>query len=426
MHGPARHLRSLSLVLALVVVVPARAQGLLPPLGQVPEALPRIPAVGDALRDTGQLAERTLRGATQPLTQRLRERTRLLKRHGDVLDVDPRGELVVRRQLVAIDPSPSALDALRNVGFVPLRSPRVDELGFAVVVLQVPDGLGTGEAMQLLRRIDPQGEYDFNHVYLGSGEVSAVTLQAGAAAAAKGNASSIRVGLVDSGVDAKHPALAGIDVEAWGCDGMRLPAAHGTAVASLLAGGARGTLYAADIWCSEPAGGAATDYAAALAWLARERVAVVNLSLVGPDNALLRRATQALADRGHVLVAAVGNDGPAAPPLYPASYPQVIGVTALDARDRALPEAAHGQQVDFAARGVSVRAAKADGGWTQVRGTSFAAPQVARLAAEKVSTPRAGSAESVRDALVREAVDLGDKGRDDTYGFGVPARLNEP
>lgn len=430
MQGFARHFRRLlPLALAFAAIAPAWAQqGLLPPLGQVTSTLPRIPVVDDVLRTTDRLAEQAQR-AVQPLAQRLRERERLLKRHRDLLERDPRGEPVLRRQLVAIDPSPSALDGLRAAGFVPLRSQRVDELGFSVTVLRIPDALDIGEVMQLLQRIDPQGEYDFNHVYLGSGEVSAAVMTQAAPAAknaATADAPPVRVGLVDSGVDAKHPALAGVDVEAWGCDGKRVPAAHGTAVASLLAGGARGTLYAADIWCGQPVGGAATDYVAALAWLARERVAVINLSLVGPDNALLRRATRALADKGHVLVAAVGNDGPAAPPLYPAMYPQVIGVTAIDARDRALPEAARGQQVDFAAHGAGVRAAKVDGGWTRVRGTSFAAPLVARRAAERASMPRAGNIESVRDELARDAVDLGDKGRDDTYGFGVPARLNEP
>ena len=125
--------------------------------------------------------------------------------------------------------------------------------------------------------------------------------------------------------------------------------------------------------------------------------------------------------RGHVLVAAVGNDGPAAPPLYPAAYPGVIGVTAIDARGRTLPEAARGPQVDFAAPGSGLDAANAGAGFKSVRGTSFAAPLVARRAAELARPPAEGLSTSVMATLKREALDAGPKGRDDRYGDGVLA-----
>ena len=59
---------------------------------------------------------------------------------------------------------------------------------------------------------------------------------------------------------------------------------------------------------------------------------MINVSLVGPRNALLERVVASLVSRGHLIVAAVGNDGPAAPPLYPAAYDGVVGVTAVDQR----------------------------------------------------------------------------------------------
>jgi hypothetical protein len=91
--------------------------------------------------------------------------------------------------------------------------------------------------------------------------------------------------------------------------------------------------------------------------MARERVPVVNLSLVGPPNTLLENVTRAMVARGYLLVAAVGNDGPAAKPLYPAAYPGVIGVTGVDERRRVLLEACRGPQVDFAAPGSAMVAA---------------------------------------------------------------------
>jgi subtilisin family serine protease len=121
------------------------------------------------------------------------------------------------------------------------------------------------------------------------------------------------------------------------------------------------------------------------------------------------------------LVAAVGNDGPAAPPLYPASYPHVIGVTAVDAQRRVLIEAARGNQVMFAARGADMPAADSGGKYAAIRGTSFAAPVVAALLAQSVTAPDLSSANAAIEALAHSAVDLGPQGRDLTYGFGLVA-----
>jgi subtilisin family serine protease len=231
--------------------------------------------------------------------------------------------------------------------------------------------------------------------------------------------------LIDTGVDRAHPALAGAQIRTWGCDGIPHPDRHGTAVASLLIGTgegavpARATLFAADIYCGQPVGGTVVALAEALGWLARERVPVINVSLVGPPNTLLEKAIRSSIQRGHVIVAAVGNDGPAAPPLYPASYPDVIGVTAVDARHRALPEAGRGAQVDFAAIGAGLKAASPGGRWESVRGTSYAAPLVARLAAETAAEPHAGLSGRIRQSLEGEAIDLGRRGSDTTFGYGL-------
>ena len=148
------------------------------------------------------------------------------------------------------------------------------------------------------------------------------------------------------------------------CDGKAIPAPHGTAVASLLIGRADGfkgvipgaTLYAADIFCGH-GGGSMGLLAIELDWMAREQVPVVNISLVGAKSILLTGLVRAMTARGHLLVAAVGNDGPTAPPLYPAAYPDVVGVTGVDGKHKVLPEACRGEQVDFAAAGAGLEAA---------------------------------------------------------------------
>ncbi|MEA3108491.1 MAG: hypothetical protein QOI88_3096 [Gammaproteobacteria bacterium] len=122
---------------------------------------------------------------------------------------------------------------------------------------------------------------------------------------------------------------------------------------------------------------------------------------------------------GYIIVAAVGNDGPAAPPLYPASYPNVVGVTAVDAHHHVLIEAARGPQVMFAAPGADLAAAADGHTFTAMRGTSFAAPFVAALLGSALTAPNAADAAAAIDALAKAAVDLGPPGRDLTYGFGL-------
>lgn len=417
-----RKLRLVLAALALTVALPAQAQ-LARALPSVDQAL-RVPAqaVDGVRRVTDPLLQPINERALQPLLDRVGENRRLLRRYPELLDTDTASELVLKQRLLAISPSPDALVRIAGAGFAETGRKQMRELGLDVVELRVPAQLDTRAALELLRQLDPAGSYEFDHVYLRSG--AAADPAATPVTTAKENPRDFRIGLIDSGVDAAHPSLAKTDTQTWGCNGKRVPDAHGTAVASLLVGGANaqargGTLYAADIWCGQPVGGASSALTEALAWMAREKVPVINISLVGPDNALLRRATQALNARGHVLVAAVGNDGPSAPPLFPAAYPHVIGVTAVDRKQRVLPEAGRGAQVDFAAPGSQLRAARASGGWTTVRGTSFAAPLVARQAALQLHALRAGNADGVVRVLAQRARDAGPQGRDDIFGLGI-------
>ncbi len=395
-------------LLLVLLLLPREAAtlGLPLPLPRLPASLP-APVQG-TLDQTG----RELR--------RLRERT-LLREHRQWLEADPRGAPAVRSEVVAIAPDPAALAQARAEGFRAVRESTLAPLDLRIVVLRAPEGMRVRTALRRLARIDPAGHYDYNHIYLGSGDPASA---AGAANAPAPGPAPERVGLVDGGVDASHPLLAGVRVQQWGCAGRHEPENHGTAVASLLAGQARGQdrvgrLFAADIYCGQPTGGAVTSLAEAMAWLARERVAVINLSLVGPPNRLLETLVESMQARGHVLVAAVGNDGPAARPLFPAAYPGVIGVTAVDPSDRLLPEAVHGDAVDFAAPGSGLWAARPGGDRATVRGTSFAAPLVARLAAGEVQSPAPGATEHVMRQLRARARDIGRRGPDPRFGHGL-------
>lgn len=374
----------------------------------VPSPLPSLPPLpAGAVSDT---LGRTLDDATRraPLEQVRRLQVReLLRTQRHRVDVDARGEPVLRGEFLAIAPGEAVLAAVRAAGFEVARRDEGDALGLDIVVLRDTRGRAASRAMRLLERLAPAGTFAYQHVYL----------QAGTTATARGTdalaaRAGLRVGLVDGGVDGAHPALADVRVLRHGCDGRAIAQPHGTTVAARLVAGGSGTLYSADLWCGDAVGRATLGLVDALGWFARERVPVINVSLVGPQNPVLARAVQALLARGHVVVAAVGNDGPAAPPLYPAAYPGVIGVSGVDAKLRALPEAASGPHVDFSAVGIAGEGARAP------RGTSFAAPVVARMAAGLVREPAAGAVARVQQALAARARDLGKPGRDPRYGDG--------
>lgn len=382
--------------------------------------------------------DRTLAAAGPALSAELRRlRIReLLRQERDTLERGPGGEPIVRGQVGVLSPSEEALARARQAGFTVLRDDALDGVGLRLVLLAAPEGMSTRRALKRLRGLDPDGHYDFNYVYTGgtSDSQAGVVAHPPPAPASTQDpdpaaAPRARIGLVDSGVDAAHPALAGVEIHRFGCNGNVVSAAHGTAVASLLVGDAAGfrgarpgaSLYAADVFCGGP-GGNFGALALALDWLARERVPVVNISLVGAKSVLLTGLVRAMAERGYLLVASVGNDGPAAPPLYPAAYPTVIGVTAVDRRDRVLPEACRGPHVEFAAPGADMLAAQPGGGYSAVRGTSFAAPIVAGLLAEGLDRPDRARADAARARLESQAEDLGPAGRDESYGLGLVGR----
>ncbi|WP_083940909.1 S8 family serine peptidase [Pseudoduganella violaceinigra] len=408
--------RCLLLALGLLAGAgPAAAQIGLP---QLPGGLPARLGDSGMLRD--RLRERLLDTAELPgklPLDQLRQAAigDLMQRHRAQLEADPSGLPIVRREILAWSPSAAGLAAAAAAGLEVASRREMAEIGQVLLALRVPEGVATADALAALRAADPDGVYDFNHVYTGAaaGGSGAAAMPAAGTGAGGGG----RIGLVDSGVDERHEVFREARIVHWGCDGAAMPAPHGTAVAALMvgrsgrfSGAAPGaTLYAADIYCDQPTGGSASQIVQALAWLAKEQVGVINISLVGPPNQMLGRAVQAMLARGHLLVAAVGNDGPAAPPLYPASYPGVVGVTGVDPKRRPLPEAARGPQVMFAAPG-SQMAAAAIGSppYKLVRGTSFAAPLVAALLAPKLPSPSVAQAAQALSWLTAAATPGGE------------------
>lgn len=424
-----RRLRLLVVLACSLAAGGAGAQLRLPQV-QLPQ-LPQVPLQdgldGNVLREPGRrLLQRA--DAIDLRALRLNQIGDLLQRHRDTLEADPRGEPVVRHEILAWSPSPAGIAAARSSGLV------VDDDGGgdAVTVLRVPDGAGTAAMLERLRAADPDGVYDFNHIYTGSAGAPEPEAQAAPReernAAPAGKPGAVRVGLVDGGVAREHEVFRDAAIVPWGCDGASHPNPHGTAVAALMIGRSPrfngvapdATLYAADIYCASATGGSASRIAGALAWLAREQIAVINISLVGPPNRILEQVVKRMVQRGHLLVAAVGNDGPAAPPLYPAAYPGVVGVSGVDAKGRPLPEAARGPQVMFAAPGNQmVSAAVGAPPYRTVRGTSFASPIVAALLAGALERPGADAARQALAAVAKTASGVAAGTISNETGYGV-------
>jgi subtilisin family serine protease len=378
----------------------------------LPSSLPSLPSsLTDRVPLTG-VVEGLARQTVDDALQAPARLTGLVRRSRGALQADPDGWPVVASEVVAVDLPPSARDRAVTAGFTVLREERLEALGLSVVVLAPPRRMALDRAVARLRDLAPGAEITFNHVASPAGLTT--TAEPSASLQSNGAAPNARLGLIDTGIEATHPTLAGSAVEQRGFSGPPRMGAHGTAVASLMVGNSStfkggdpgAALLVADIYGGQATGGSATALASALAWMVERRVAVVNISLVGPRNPLVERAVAAAQGRGLTLVAAVGNDGPSAPPLFPASYSGVIGVTAVNAQGRILPEAGRGDQVDYAAPGADMAAAGQAGSFVSVRGTSFASPLVAGLIAR-----------SGRNAL--HPTNASAAGRDPVYGAGV-------
>lgn len=422
-----------ALFVAILMLGPAAGAQILPgaSLPALPGGLPGRLGAGAGI---ATLAQRTAGALTHEVGRLEHARQarirRLLRRHPDVIEADPAGDPIVRGEVLAFSPTGAALARAAGAGFLIRRKHALGALGMQLVALDVPRGMPTSRALRLLRQLDPAGTYGYNNIYTQSGaatDAATMPMPMPAGVGVPRSARAILLGLIDGGVATAQPVFRDTVIHRHGCAGAVIPSAHGTEVASLMVGrsaqfgGAApgATLYAADVYCGKPTGGAVASIVEALSWLVGHDVGVINVSLVGPPNALLREAVARVVARGFLIVAAVGNDGPAAPPLYPAAYPGVVGVTAVDARRRVLFEAERGPQVMFAAPGADIVAATAPAGFDNVRGTSFAAPLVAGLLAARIGDPDPTQAREAVEALAHAAIHLGAPGRNPVYGYGL-------
>ncbi len=288
--------------------------------------------------------------------------------------------------------------------------------------LLVPGALSVDEAIRDLQTLAPLAIITINTAYR---TTQAARFTPAAASPVRRPMGPSVLGVIDTGVDPATFAASNVLVASRGFGPAGyLPRQHGSAVASIAADmGVR--VQVADVFGASAGGepvASASAIVAALQWMLDAEVAVINISIEGPENEIIEQLVGEAARNGHVIVAAAGNGGPLDDPAFPGAYEGVLAVTAVDRTGHAYRHANRGDYIDFAALGVDVPVRVGDE-YATVTGTSFASPVVAAEIAKALQHPSAAEAARVIAHLRQRAIDHGRPGRDPVYGWGE-VRLN--
>ncbi|MEB3100672.1 S8 family peptidase [Ferviditalea candida] len=247
----------------------------------------------------------------------------------------------------------------------------------------------------------------------------------------KGN-KNIIVAVIDTGVDLNHPDLKGQLLKGVNVvDEKKSPAddvGHGTHVAGIIsaivnnAEGVAGMTWYNKILpvkvLDETGAGSTYSVAQGIIWAADHGAKVINMSLGNYVEAqFLHDAIRYAYDKDVVLIAATGNDN-TEEPGYPAAYPEVLAVSAIDWDKKRASFSNFGSYIDVMAPGVSIASTYPHSQYAALSGTSMASPHVAALAALIRSANPLLKNTEVMNIIRQTATDLGVKGKDKYYGYG--------
>lgn len=249
----------------------------------------------------------------------------------------------------------------------------------------------------------------------------------------------IKVGIIDTGIDYNHSELSGVYSGGWDfVNGDSDPMddhSHGTHVAGTIAAAADGVgvvgiAPGVEVFAIKGfnAGGSGqtSDLIACVDWTTTNGMDVVNNSWGGGHTVTLRRVFEASQAAGVIQVCAAGNNyglgGVSAPARYASTY--AIGATDIDGNLASFSD--RGPEVDFSAPGVNVNSCDIGGGYQLLSGTSMASPHatgtIALLLAHSGLVDVDGDGhlfEEVRDRMAKVAIDRGDPGKDNRFGYGI-------
>lgn len=237
--------------------------------------------------------------------------------------------------------------------------------------------------------------------------------------------SSVKIAVVDSGVDVTHPDLSGKIADTYnavtGSTDVTDAIGHGTMVAGVAAAstnnsiGVAGAGYDASILAVKVADSNnlidTMAESAGIIWAVDHGARVINLSLGSPSaDPTETNAVAYAVSHGVVVVAAAGNSGAPAdgnPVEYPAALPGVLAVGGTDpVQDVIAPFSNHGSYVDVAAPAVGIVTTSVGGTYTNaaaVAGTSFSSPLVAGQAALLAAAQPSATAAQIQSAIVSSA-----------------------
>jgi thermitase len=256
----------------------------------------------------------------------------------------------------------------------------------------------------------------------------------------------VKVGIVDTGVDQTHEDLVGQTVNCAGVNSFGVGGIiggdptivngkctddndHGSHVSGTVAAianngkGVAGVAFNSRLAeckaLSSLGSGSTTMVANCITWAAQQGVRVISMSLGGGASTTLQQAVQSAWNGGNgaVIVAAAGNDGDSTLE-YPAAYPEVVSVAAIDSNNAHASFSNTNADVEVSAAGVNVLSVKRGGGYQQLSGTSMATPHAAGVAALIAFHNPSFTAAQIRSKLDSAVDDLGAAGRDSTFGFG--------
>ena len=146
--------------------------------------------------------------------------------------------------------------------------------------------------------------------------------------------------------------------------------------------------------------GSLFDVIRAIVYAVNQGADVINMSLCfDQDSTLLRKAIDFAHSRGVVLVASMGNDGVETSDVFPAGYPNVLGIAATDNLDILAPFSNYGNDVAYTAPGVNLVTIFPGGHYALVSGTSFASALVSGLTGlgYSIGNPTSGNINSALD-----------------------------
>lgn len=295
----------------------------------------------------------------------------------------------LRQILVAADSIAAAEQQRQKLAALGLRvvaRKQLKALGWVLSTYRVPDDVDMDSLLAQVSGEIPDAAVESNQRYrlLLSDKQSWAQRQVGVTPPSQ-CLRNVPVAMIDSGVNAALFAEQGDRIEVVDIVNATAAPEHGTAIASLLVSSQpafpgllpQARLLAINVFARDAAGEAETR----TDWLlqAFDRLLaqspaplVVNLSFGGQHSWLLQAVIAEVSERMAV-VAAAGNGGDESP-VYPAAYPGVIAVGAVDASGRRARQSSFGTHVRVLAPGVDVWTRRGDGQGFYASGTSFAAP----------------------------------------------------